>query len=48
MQDTEGEFNKEIEVLKQIQIEILEIKSSINQIKKLSKFSSVHWIKSGF
>lgn len=37
IQDINEHFNKEIEMLKKNQIETLEIKSSINQIKDLAE-----------
>jgi hypothetical protein len=38
------EFNKDIEILKKNQTEILEMKSSISQIKTQWKVSPVEWI----
>jgi hypothetical protein len=36
IQDLEGEFNEDLKILKKNKFEILEMKSSISQIKKFS------------
>jgi flagellar biosynthesis GTPase FlhF len=46
MQDIKEESNKDTEILKKNQIETLEMKTSIGQIKKTQvEVSAVYWVK---